>query len=159
MSRDNGVAGKEEQVMAGGRGAGGSAGVSRRYHQPRSAPPFMGRHREQPMSATDHASAEISSRGVVSNLRRLHDVLSTINNLLVIPLFTVMVLETSAWMTRDQVVSFERMVRRDATGVSSLSGEDASAARCASPTGGSPVPVGVGAPGVSVRWTAGATSM
>ena len=39
------------------------------------------------------------------------------------------------------------MVRRDATDGPDPSGEGASAARCASPAGGSPVPVGVGAPG------------
>jgi len=39
------------------------------------------------------------------------------------------------------------MVRRDATDVSPLSGGGAPAARCASPAGESPAPVGVGAPG------------
>jgi len=39
------------------------------------------------------------------------------------------------------------MVRRDATDVLSPPGEGVSGARCASPTGASPVPVGVGAPG------------
>ena len=39
------------------------------------------------------------------------------------------------------------MVRRDATGGSGPEGSGTTVARCASPAGGSPVPVGVGAPG------------
>ena len=44
-------------------------------------------------------------------------------------------------------VVFEDMVRRDAAEVSAPPGAGATAARCATPAGASPVPVGIGAPG------------